>query len=347
MSERTAQTATWSLSLCAALLAVLSGCGQTAPTGGNSGAPNHGVANANGSATANGTASAAAGLTKVTLATLPVADSALVVLAEKQGIFQKNGIDVKLDIVQTGPATTSAVVSGAAQFSQSNYATLFQARSQGVPIEIVAEAANAAPHFSYVVTTPDSPIKSPKDLSGKRIATSVIGGIGPVAIDYWLQQNGIDYKTIQWVQMPFQDMGAALQRHQVDAAWVVEPFSTQLTNVNHDKVVFDVFSGPTAGMPVAAYATSENYAKAHPEVVAAFRKSLEEAATVAVQNPSAIREILPSYTSLSPTLANQIALETYPQRTDVNEIKKVAEAMNATGFLKAGFDPASMVWSGN
>lgn len=284
-------------------------------------------------------------LTNVTLVSLPVTDTATAVIAQEKGFFAQEGLNVKLQLMQTGPATTAAIVSGAAQFSQSNYATLFSARSKGVPVEIVSEAARARPGFSAVVTSPGSSIKSPRDLVGKRVATSVIGGIGPLAIDAWLMSQGINYQTIKWVQMPFPDMGAALQRNQVDAAWVVEPFVSVLKKTMNTHVVFDVFSKITAGLPVSAYATNVSYAKAHPEIVAAFQRAIAKAAALADKNPALVRQTLPRYTAIKAALAGKIALEYYPTKTDVKQIQRDATFMNNVGFLTSPFDASTMVWS--
>ncbi|MEB3103606.1 ABC transporter substrate-binding protein [Ferviditalea candida] len=285
-------------------------------------------------------------LTDVTFVTLPVTDSAMVVLADSQGIFKKNGLNVNIVKVQTGPATTSAIVSGAAQFSQSNYATLISAKMKGTPIEIVAEAARAQEGFSAVITGVNSSIKEPKDLLGKRIATAVIGGIGPIAINQWLKDKGIDYTKINWVQMSFPEMGAALETNRVDAAWVVEPFVTKYTKVKDAKarVVFDVFSGPTAKLPIAAYAANENYVKDHPDIVEAFVKSVQEAAALAQKDPTLIKKVLPSFTSLPEELVNQLSLEEYPSSTDIAEIQRVAKAMQDTGVTQTEYKVDSMIW---
>jgi len=293
-----------------------------------------------------GAAAAAKPLTKVVLATLPVTDTAVAVVAQKEGFFRQQGLDVQLSIMQLGPATTQAVLTGAAQFSQSNYATLFAARSKGIPVEIVCEAARATPAFSTVAVMPNSPIKSYKDLAGKRIATSVIGGIGPLAIDAWLKAHGVNYSTITWVQMPFPSMGSALQQGQVDAAWLVEPFVTLDASTLHTRTVFPVFSGPTARLPVSAFATSAAYAKAHPQIVAAFRRAIQEAANLMQKKPGLLRQILPTYTAIKPALASKIGLEVYPAQTDLGQIERVSTMMRQVGLLTAPLNVQSMVFSG-
>ncbi|MDA8344728.1 MAG: ABC transporter substrate-binding protein [Thermaerobacter sp.] len=285
-------------------------------------------------------------ITKVSIATLPVADTAVAVVAQKEGYFKQHGLDVKLNVMQLGPATTQAVLTGAAQFSQSNYATLFTARSKGVPIEIVCEATRALPAFSTVAVLPNSTITSPADLAGKRVATSVIGGIGPLAIDAYLKSLGVDYQSIKWVQMPFPDMGAALQEHQVDAAWLVEPFVSILGSSLHTRTVFPVFSGPTAGLPVAAFATSTSYAKAHPSVVAAFRAAIQEAAQKIAKDPAIVRQVLPTFTAIKAPLAQTIGLETYSATTSLSQIERVATMMRQVGLLTSPLNVKAMVFSG-
>lgn len=281
--------------------------------------------------------------THVVLATLPVADTATAVLAKNKGYFAAEGLDVELKIVDTGPATTAAIVSGAAQFSQSNYATLISARGQGIPVVFAAEATRNAAGFSTVVTLPDSPITSPSGLSGKRVATSVIGGIGPVMISGDLKALGVDYKSINWVQMPFGNMGAALQQKQVDAAWVVEPFVSALKAQLNVRVVLDTNTGPAQGLPFAAWATTEQYAQQNPKIVAGFRRAIQKAAADATKTPGDVRDVIPTYTAIKADVAAKIALEQYPTTTDSKEIQKIAQMMQDTGFLQTPVDVSKMI----
>lgn len=283
-------------------------------------------------------------LSDISIATLPVADSALAQIAMDQGFFAKRGLNAKFNVVAIGPATTAAIVSGASQFSQSNYATLIQARSQHVPVTIVAEAARAAAGFTGVYVLPGSSIQAPKDLEGKRIATSVLGGIGPVLIDKWLQSKGIDFSSIQWVQMPFGNMGAALQQHQIDAAWVVEPITTALKEQLNARQVFDISTGPTAGIPFAGWAANETWAKSHPGIVRAFQLAIRAAGNYAKANPAAVKKAITEYTTLKDADAAKLSLESYPQATSIKAITRVADAMKDTSALPKGFHIVNMIW---
>jgi len=208
---------------------------------------------------------------------------------------------------------------------------------------VVAEAARAAKGFTGVYVMPDSPITSPKDLAGKRIGTAIIGGIGPVLIDEWLKSNGIDYKSIQWVQMPFGNMGAALQQHQIDAAWLVEPFTTKFKSELNAREVFDISTGVTADVPFAGWAANENWAKAHPDLIKAFQAAIQEAGAYAEQHPDAIRKAIAEYTPLKEADVANLSLESYPAATDPQQIARVAQYMKDTGALDSTFDVSTMI----
>ncbi|MBA3843741.1 MAG: ABC transporter substrate-binding protein [Actinobacteria bacterium] len=283
-------------------------------------------------------------LADITIASLPVADSALAQVAMDRGYFTQRGLNAKFSIVATGPATTAAIVSGSAQFSQSNYATLIQARSQRVPVTIVTEAARAAAGFTGVYVLPDSSIQSPKDLEGKRVSTSVLGGIGPVLIDRYLKSKGVDYTKIQWVQMPFGNMGAALQQKQIDAAWVVEPITTQLKEQLNARQVFDISSGITQNVPFAGWATNQNWAKAHPGLVRAFQLAIRDAGAYAKAHKGTIRNAIPEYTTLKQADVSKLHLEAYPDTTSAAAIKRVADYMKDTGALSTTFHVQNMIW---
>jgi len=283
-------------------------------------------------------------LAKVVVATLPVTDTATAVLAQAKGYLREEGLDLELKLVDIGPATTASIVSGAADLSQSNYATLLSARSEGLPVVFLAEATRCVPTgYSTVIVLPDSPIRSPAELVGKRVATSVIGGIGPFTIAVWMDGYGLNFRAIEWVQMPFGAMGAALQRRQVDAAWVVEPYGTLYRTDLNARVVLDTCSGPTSEIPFAAWATTEQTVRQKGDLLLRFRRAIYRAARLAGTDPNEIRRILPTYTPIRPELASRIALEKYPVATSPVAIQRFEQLMRKVGFLNRPVDVGPMI----
>jgi NitT/TauT family transport system substrate-binding protein len=138
------------------------------------------------------------------------------VVALKRGYFQAEGLDVEFSPGGPNSATVPPVVTGQAQLGQfSDSAQLFLARSSGVPIKIIACGFRQNPFAFY--SLPKAPIRSVKDMVGKRI------GIQPTAryvLDAILSKNKIDPSSLTITNIGF-DM-TPLVAGQVDAVtgWI-------------------------------------------------------------------------------------------------------------------------------
>src|SRR5699024_1698041 len=133
---------------------------------------------------------------------------------------------------------------------------------------------------------------------------------GTVAIRKHLSDTGIDTDSTKLVALPFPNMLVALQSHQVDAAWLVEPFLTQaLSNGAH--VVFDPFSDPMPDVPMAGFFTSDKYAEKHAPAIQRFNAAVQQMARKANSNPDAFRTIIPTYSKIPESIAKTMELNSF------------------------------------
>jgi NitT/TauT family transport system substrate-binding protein len=118
---------------------------------------------------------------------------------------------------------------------------------------------------------------------------------------------GGDPDSIEFVEMPFPDMPAAMDSGQVDAAWIVEPFVTMSLDLGAH-IVSPVLLDIADEWEISTYFTSGTYAEANPEVVDAFRSAINESATYAQEHPDEVRAILDEYLELPEGLADRVIL---------------------------------------
>lgn len=133
------------------------------------------------------------------------------VMADKLGYFAEEGL--KLEIVPGGPNIdgVASVASGANNFASiSSSPSLMLARSAGLPIKCVAAGYQQHP-FTYF-SLDGNPIRTPKDMIGKKIGTQ---GTAQILLRALLAKNGISEDDVEVVVMGG-DM-AALKSGQVDA----------------------------------------------------------------------------------------------------------------------------------
>ena len=102
----------------AAALLALAGCGDD---GGSSGAKKEG------------------GVTKVKVGVLPISNVAPLYLGMKKGFFKAEGLEVEPSIGQSGNELVTGMVSGSTDFAFLGYVPLMSARSQGLPVKVVAQ----------------------------------------------------------------------------------------------------------------------------------------------------------------------------------------------------------------
>ncbi|WP_191966233.1 ABC transporter substrate-binding protein [Oryzomonas japonica] len=91
-------------------------------------------------------------------------------VAQERGLFRKHGLDVAIVEARDPALARDLVISGQADVFWSCPSVAVSAIANGAPLKIIAQVK--APCSSLLVVPKGSPIKSYKDLNGKRIAGS-------------------------------------------------------------------------------------------------------------------------------------------------------------------------------
>ena len=138
--------------------------------------------------------SARSALTKVRISQSAVNNrSAVLWIAESQGIFAKNGIAVETIYLRSATLQMAAMATGEVQFASSGGAPVLSAVAGGQDLKIIASSVN---RLSYdLVVRPE--VKEAKDLRGKRLGVTNMGGTTWMAAILALEHLGLDYQRDQ------------------------------------------------------------------------------------------------------------------------------------------------------
>ncbi|NGO10301.1 ABC transporter substrate-binding protein [Streptomyces sp. HC44] len=279
----------------------------------------------------------------ITVAALPLADDATLYLAQERGLFEKEGLDVRIQPVQQSIQALPALSKGQVDvIASANYVTFLQAHEKGtLDVRVLAEGARVAPHMMDVLVPEDSDIKSLADLKGKKIAVNILNNIQSLTLNAILDKEGAGRPVYR--QIAFPQMGPALEKGQVDAVHAAEPFNSALQNDLNARVLVDGGSAPVDSIPISGYVTTGPFAEKNPKTAAAFQRAIAAAAKIATEDPSAVREQLPKYAKVTPDQAKSIRLPAYPATTDVKQLSRLTELMKEQGLLKKPLDPATLL----
>lgn len=276
---------------------------------------------------------------KVTLkvGVIPIADVAPLYVGIKQGFFDAENLAIEPQMAEGGAAIVPSVLSGDYQFGFSNTTSLIIAASKKLPVQIVSQGvlAGTGPDDAWdaVVVRKGADIETAKDLEGKSVAVNTLNNIGPVTINNWMEKNGADHTKIKYVEVPFPDMGAALESGRVDAAFTVEPaYSGALAGGG--TALFNSYEEVAPNMTVATYFASKQYIAENQDVVERFQRAMQKSLEYAAANDADVRAAVGEYTEIPPEVIEKIKLPTW--KADLNEptIQTVADLAKKYGFIE-------------
>jgi NitT/TauT family transport system substrate-binding protein len=282
-------------------------------------------------------AAASGGTTTVKVGVIPIIDVAPMYLGQKKGFYSERGIKLSLTSAQGGAAIVPGVVSGQFDFGFSNTTSLLVAQSKNVPVKGVvngvASTGKEGADFAELAVKKGSPLKSAKDVEGKKVAANTLNNICDTSVKESVRKDGGDPSKVKFVEMPFDQMPAALAGGQVDAACVVEPALATIKSQGGTTIA-SLFVDVSPDLTVAMYFTSQQYAQKNPEMVKKFQEATAESLEYADSHPDKVREIITTYTKIPKTLLESLTLPRWPAEPNRASLERLAELGEQDGLFE-------------
>ena len=279
---------------------------------------------------------------EVTVGMLPILPTAALYAGIEEGFFEARGIEVTVETGQGGAALLPAVMAGQIDFATSNPVSLLQARGEELDVRVIAHWTSALSEgdqdINGVVAAAGSGIESAADLAGKTVAVNTLNGMGGLTIREAVRQDGGDPDAVEFVELPFPDMPAALSGGNVDAVWVPEPFLSSLQAAGNTVVTYSSMES-VPGHPTQLFFTSPQLLASDPELVEDFTAAVEETLEFADQNPDAVKaqiaQVLPQ---LPPEATENVRLEEFGTDLRRDQLEELGQLMVEDGLLEEDAD---------
>lgn len=283
----------------------------------------------------------------ITVASLPLVDAASLHIAVKQKFFEAEGLHVQIKPVAQSILALPALKNGQVDvIAGANYVSFLQASEQGaLKLRIVADGASEASRFMQLLVMPNSSIKQPKDLEGKTVAVNILNNIQSLTFNEVLKANNVDPSKVKYRAVPFPQMGAALQKGQVDAVHTGEPFGTDFQRKLGARMVLDGGGAPVTELPVSGYVTTQDFVQKYPKTAAAFQRAIQKAQQLASSDRKKVEEVLPSYARVDAQTAAVLTLPNYPTSLNPTRLQRLPDLMLKDGLLKNRIDMKSIIFT--
>jgi NitT/TauT family transport system substrate-binding protein len=278
--------------------------------------------------------------TSITIAAVPSADLSGIYVALDQGLFTREGLNVKLEKIAASKAIISAQLKGEIDLCAGAYLPYIAGEASGDKFSILAEGSVMTPGTRLLLAPKTENIDSVTDLTGKTIGMNATNSIGTLLVKAVLEENGVSPQSVTFVTDPkgFPTMGGELATGQWNAAFFGEPYATAAEEKYGEQPVVDLDQGATSGIPISGYIATSKWAAAHPDVVSRFVTAIEEAQTIADTDRPAVERALQKYDDLSPIVTSAMSLPDFPVGpVDDARIQREADDMVQFGMIPTKF----------
>ncbi|GAC1414552.1 MAG: aliphatic sulfonate ABC transporter substrate-binding protein [Candidatus Velthaea sp.] len=249
----------------------------------------------------------------------------------------KSGTKVEWVLSLGSNKANGYLTANAVQFGSTAGAAAFLARANGAPIKTVYLFSR--PEWTALVVAKDSPIKSVKELKGKKIAATR-------GTDPWffllrsLRANGLDQPDVEIVDLQHPDGRTALERGQVDAWAGLDPHMAASELDAGSRLLYRNVEFNTYG----ALNAREDFLAAHPDVTAIVLQQYDRARKFAIAHPDETAKILAEASKLEVRVATvEVRSRTAfpnpaPGKAFADALSAVAPIIRAEKLVPAGTD---------
>ena len=281
--------------------------------------------------------------TNLVAAVVPAVDSAGFYVAQQQGFFTQEGLNVKIVPSISSKTVLAAQMRGTYDVTVGNYVSYVQAEVGGAKLRIIDEGSVMRPQSQVILVLRNSPIRTVADLRGKKIGVNAPNNIGTLLVNALLTDHGMSQADVHFVVIPFPKMADALKNHIVDAAWLPEPFATNAEEHLGALPLADLDQGSVGSLPISGVVVTQAWAHRYPNNLAALQRALNRGQVYASQHRSAIEQAMEEYAGLGPREAALIAIDAYPTGIDEIRLKRIPTLMTQYSMLSRPFDIGVML----
>jgi len=258
-------------------------------------------------------------------------------VAQREGIFKNNGLDVELVEFKNGGDAVRAQRSGDVDIILSIPGTAFTAIERGFDLVAIFQneiSKPKPPESNSMQVLVDSPIRTIADLKGKKIAISGLHSQSSVSVEKILQKAGLAKGDYQLVELPATASINALKAKQIDAVSVADPFTTQLLTTGAGRVVAWTAYESIPEQPLGVWFTSRQFSADNPKTIEAFNRSLQQAIDWLKADEPRAKKAIADFTGLDPQLVVDMPMINYSYRVDDAKWQEVVDMMVAAGEMK-------------
>lgn len=257
-------------------------------------------------------------------------------VAQDQGYFEAEGLEVSIDSGNGSAGAVTRVASGAYQmgFADINALVEFNVANPGQAVKAVMMVYDAPPFGLYALRS--SGITKPEDLVGKRLGAPVFDASYKL-FPAFAAEVGIDEAAVPRVNMDPPLREAMLVRGEVDVIsghYFSSMLDLQAKGVAREDIVYMLYKDFGMDFYGNAVIAGGDFIAEHPEAVAGFNRAVAKGLKWVIENPEQAVDIV---AAVDPLISRELEVERLKMAIDINILTPWVKE-NGIG----GVDPARL-----
>jgi NitT/TauT family transport system substrate-binding protein len=238
------------------------------------------------------------------------------------------------------------VESGEFDIGYSNIVSLLLIQSRGGKYKLIAGGGKTAMDderdYSEMWVLNDSELESLADIGGRTVAINTLSNALEIVVRKAADEAGADHESINFVEIPFPEMGGALESGEVDAIQYNEPFQTILEQSGTARSIGKPFNVAAGGEILAYYFVKEENIDG--PIATGFTAAMAKANAYAAEHEQELRDIITTYTEVPQEIADALIMPTYVEESvPESSLQVYAELMTEYGLVEELPDFAALL----
>ena len=278
--------------------------------------------------------------TNIVVDAFPAIDSAGLFIAQMDGLFKQQGLNVTINLAQNSQEAITGQLSGKYDITSADYVTYVDnVLLKKAPLRIIAESSFLQPNVLTLMVKAGSGVRSIAQLRHRVVSVNAPNDIGTLLIDSVLTENGIPLSAVKFNNnVAFPGVGQDLADGKVDAAFTPEPFVSLNEIKSGAQELADLDQGTTTNFPVQGVAVTQSWARDNPNTLAAFERAYSQGQQIADTDRAAVEAAVEKFLQLPPLAASLISLPSFPTGVDPVRLQRLVDAMLRFGLLGKQYD---------
>jgi NitT/TauT family transport system substrate-binding protein len=196
---------------------------------------------------------------------------------------------------------------------------------------------------SALMVAADAPIRSARDLNGKPVSVAGLRDMQWLATRAWLDANGGDSSSVQFLEIPGASVGNALEAGRIAAGTLSEPYITQALAAGKARILAKMVDA-LGGVMTTAFFTTAGYAAAHRDVVQRFNRAIVEASAYCNTHPDEMTDVMSAFTGIDRTTLAAMVRPAFALDLDPRSIQPIVNAAAKYNVIAPAFNAQDLLF---